>query len=47
MDLQHGSALVHSGLGQAREAVCVFYDRQPDWIPTMFRNLTISTTWAL
>jgi hypothetical protein len=31
MDLQHGSALVHSGLGQAREAVCICYDLR---IPT-------------
>src|SRR3954469_25478176 len=46
MDLQHGSDLVLSSLGQGREAVCVFYDRQPDRIPTMFRDLTPSPTVA-
>ena len=41
MDLQHGSDLVLFSLDQAREAVCVFYNRQPDRIPTMFRDQTV------
>jgi hypothetical protein len=40
MDLQHGSDLVLSGLGQAFEAIGMFYDGQADRIPTMSRNLT-------
>lgn len=40
MDESHGSELVLSSLDQAREAICIFHDGQPDQILTTFRAQT-------
>jgi hypothetical protein len=40
MDLQHGSDLPLSGLGQAFEPVGIRDNSMPHRIPTMFRDLT-------
>src|SRR5215213_5057727 len=46
MDLQHGSDLPLSGLAQAFEPVAIRDNSMPHRIPTMFHDLTPSTTVA-
>src|SRR3954463_8852700 len=47
MDLQHRSDLPLSGLDQAVEQVAVGDNSMPHRVPTMFRDLTASTTAGL
>src|SRR3954453_23705083 len=47
MDLQHRSALPLSGLDQTVEQVAISDNSMPHRVPTMFRDLTPSTTLAL
>ncbi len=44
---QHGSAPSRPRALQALEAAGILYDGQPHWVPTMLRDQTPSTTWAL
>jgi hypothetical protein len=47
MDLPHGSDLPLSGLDQTVKQVTIGDNSMPHRVPTMFRNLTASTTLAL
>ena len=47
VDLQHGSPRSRISSAQGREAICVFYDREPNRIPTMFRDLTPNLTVSI
>ena len=47
MDLQHRSDLPLSGLDQTVEQVAIRGNSMPHRVPTMFRDLTTSTTLAL
>ncbi len=47
MDLEHGSCPFLRRRPEALEAVGVVYDGQPDRIPTMLRDQTPNTTWAV